>query len=59
MSWLNATAVRKLGAMPSADETSVDDDEWAGFSLMLGHLMQVALAVFVPSIALIAYLYHA
>jgi hypothetical protein len=58
MSRISAAADRKPGAMPFADDTCVDDDDWIGFNQMLGHLIGVAVAVFVPSIALIAYLYH-
>jgi hypothetical protein len=58
MSMVNAAADRKTGARPFADDTCVDDDDWVGFTEMLGHLIGVAVAVFVPSIALIALLYH-
>jgi len=59
MSRISAAADRKSGAMPFADDTCVDDDDWIGFTVMDAQLLRAALAVFVPSIALIAFLYAA
>ena len=60
MSRSDASHGHRANAMPFADDTRLDDDnEWIGFTVMDGELLRAALAVFVPSIALIAYLYAA